>query len=404
MNGNGEQQLHPDLLSNLPATGASSRALDEATAQLEQETADRQNTIRGGLLDQPPQDVQIGQHESTISRAPFQQLDDLAFFDTLQETGPQGQTVNEPELDWEDSDEDDTDEEELDWPGDLFDVDFDRILRNLAENEAPGNRRGNAIRSAMTETAEKDKSSPKCKICLDEVDEGLHADCGHTCCKGCLNEYIKHSLQDRSSFPPTCCTRVLNAKILHEHLDEDVLTLVDARWDEWSDKSPTYCFDCFKYLKDDADGEYKHCSCGCLTCIICKVGQAYHLVQGVHPEKVDHQVQQLASKKGWKQCPGCLTLVARRNGCDHMQCSCKTFFCYRCGTELPDHRPCRCRTLDVDLDRHAGRAGVVRQLPVQHGSIIIQRWSFPLGQGPQLLVHRQPDTTRAYQLAGVGFH
>ena len=394
MNSNGEQQLHPVFSPNPPTTGAPSRALAETSAQLEQETADGHNVVQHGLLDRPAQDVQIGPHQSTILWAPFQQLDDLAFFDTV---------TSEPEVDLEDTDEDDTDEEELDWPADLFDVDFDRILRNLAENEALDNRRGNAIRSAMTETAEKRKSSPECKICLDEVDDGLHADCGHTCCKGCLKEYIKHSLQDRSSFPPVCCTRVLNAKNLREHLDEDVLTLVDARWDEWSDRRPTYCFDCSKYLKDNADGDYKHCSCGCSTCTICKVGQSYHLVQGVHPEKVDHQVQQVASTKGWKECPGCLTLVARRYGCDHMQCSCKTFFCYRCGSELPDQRPCRCRTRDIDLDGHAGGRAVVRRLPVHQGTTIIQRWSFPLGQGPQLLVHRQPDTTRAHQLAGLDF-
>ena len=401
MNSNEEQQLLPDVSADPPTTGATLRGFAEATAQLEQETADRHNTIQRRLLDQPPQDVHIGQHESTILWAPFQQLDDPAFFDTLQEIAGIDLAAVEPELDLEDTDEDDTDEEELDWPGDLFDMDFDRILRNLAENEATGGRRGNAIRSATTEATENRKSPPKCKICLDEVDDGLHADCGHTCCKGCLNEYIKHSLQDRSSFPPVCCTRVLNAKNLREHLDKDVLTLVDARWDEWSDRRPTYCFDCSKYLKDNADGDYKHCSCGCSTCTICKVGESYHLVQGVHPEKVDHQVQQLASKKGWKECPGCLTLVARRNGCDHMQCSCKTFFCYRCGRELPDQRPCRCRTRDIDLDGHAGGRAAVRQLPVHQGSIIIQRWSFPLGQGPQLLVHRQPDTARAYQLAGL---
>ena len=33
----------------------------------------------------------------------------------------------------------------------------------------------------------------------------------------------------------------------------------------------------------DAKGEYKHCSCGCSTCVVCKIHEEQHLVAGVHP-------------------------------------------------------------------------------------------------------------------------
>lgn len=160
---------------------------------------------------------------------------------------------------------------------------------------------------------------------------------------------------------------VLDIAQLRDHLDEDVLSLVDARWDEWSDKTPTYCFDCSKYLKNDAKGEYKHCSCGCSTCVVCKIHEEQHLVAGVHPEQVDHQIQELASNKGWKKSPGCYTLVSRKSGCDEMQCSCKTVFCYRCGKELLDHRPCRCRARDIELEDHAVGPARIRQraLPLE---------------------------------------
>jgi hypothetical protein len=39
----------------------------------------------------------------------------------------------------------------------------------------------------------------------------------------------------------------------------------------------------------------------------------------------------LAQSKNWKRCPKCGHMVERTEGCNHMQCRCRTQFCYGCG-------------------------------------------------------------------------
>ena len=110
----------------------------------------------------------------------------------------------------------------------LRDAQLEQFRWHVAQRGEPRSRRRNDVGSAMTGAAKNRNSSPKCRICFDDLDGGVRVECGHTFCKACINEYVKNSLQVRSSFPPECCMRIFDVAQLRDQLDEDVLILVDA--------------------------------------------------------------------------------------------------------------------------------------------------------------------------------
>ncbi len=50
----------------------------------------------------------------------------------------------------------------------------------------------------------------------------------------------------------------------------------------------------------------------------------------------------LGSEKKWKQCPTCLNMVEKSDGCNHMDCVCGVEFCYRCGQLFDEDDSCEC--------------------------------------------------------------
>jgi hypothetical protein len=61
---------------------------------------------------------------------------------------------------------------------------------------------------------------------------------------------------------------------------------------------------------------------------------------------------ELGSEKKWKQCPTCLNMVEKTEGCNHMDCVCGVEFCYRCGKLFDEDDSCECEpnTWDDDGD------------------------------------------------------
>jgi hypothetical protein len=74
----------------------------------------------------------------------------------------------------------------------------------------------------------------------------------------------------------------------------------------------------------------------------------------------DAAMLQLSAKQQWKQCPKCMQMVERSEGCNHMLCRCGSGFCYKCGQPYKDKKPapgnvhgtpaCGCALFDVPED------------------------------------------------------
>ena len=62
----------------------------------------------------------------------------------------------------------------------------------------------------------------------------------------------------------------------------------------------------------------------------------------------------LGSEKKWKQCPTCLNMVERIEGCNHMDCVCGVEFCYRCGKLFDEEDLCDCDPNGWDEDEDGG--------------------------------------------------
>jgi len=81
--------------------------------------------------------------------------------------------------------------------------------------------------------------------------------------------------------------------------------------------------------------------CSQSICILCK--------QPEHPNECTEsletqELQSLATTNNWKKCPKCNILVAKIDGCDHMNCSnCGSKWCWYCGIEEDHGYECRYR-------------------------------------------------------------
>ena len=60
--------------------------------------------------------------------------------------------------------------------------------------------------------------------------------------------------------------------------------------------------------------------------------------------KLDEQFMQFAQGANYKICPKCGAWVEKTDGCDHMNCRCGTYFCYRCGNNYSGIFSCSCWT------------------------------------------------------------
>lgn len=195
----------------------------------------------------------------------------------------------------------------------------------------------------------------QCFNCLDEVDPPdsmAHLACGHTWCKGCLNEIVKIGLRQRNDWPPFCCdTEGMDLDAVRSSLDADVVDLLDRSREELDCNNPVYCHvpQCSKFISVDTggdQGQFVRCpKCHEFTCVECKAGKDKHVKSGECPDLITKEDKELAEKEGWKQCPNkrCQKLIELTEGCRAMRCECGTTFCFECGhtMDLEDGKcPC----------------------------------------------------------------
>jgi hypothetical protein len=169
------------------------------------------------------------------------------------------------------------------------------------------------------------KPLPLCVCCREYSlpDERIKVQCSHIFCRGCLVDLVEISLRDESLFPPRCCTKPIQVSDAEDLIGSDLVRHYEERMVEFQDPDKTYCSDptCSKYIppqsaKDPSSTVCK-CECGKRTCRKCKQKSHGNFKSCVR--HFDKMLEQMARNKGWKQCPGCSTLVELDRGCYHIR-------------------------------------------------------------------------------------
>ncbi|KAK5270560.1 hypothetical protein LTR96_003837 [Exophiala xenobiotica] len=197
-----------------------------------------------------------------------------------------------------------------------------------------------------------------CTACMDyfRLDELLNIGCGCRYCPTCLNEAFKAGCTNMASFPPKCCGKPLRISVWGGILERAIVDRYKQIEAEFTANRPLYCAHahCSAYLPDNNhlnDHEVAVCfKCERVTCKRCRrlmdehqegIWDADERVCPKEDENVS-ALRALGSEKKWKQCPTCMTMVERTDGCNHMDCICGIEFCYRCGKLFDEDDACDC--------------------------------------------------------------
>ena len=170
--------------------------------------------------------------------------------------------------------------------------------------------------------------------------------CGHYYDIPCLLSLVKACTQDESLFPPRCCKDPVPNSLFEKHMDPQLSRLFALKTQEFSTPKRVYCarVTCSRFLgprtkpKSGPPHSYLCTETGCTTrtCSRCRCEVKKHVLHACRPDDVPRR---LVRRGCAQQCPGCDRLVELKSGCFHVTCTCKTQFCYRCGTKW---KTCKC--------------------------------------------------------------
>ncbi|EXJ64482.1 hypothetical protein A1O7_00818 [Cladophialophora yegresii CBS 114405] len=157
-----------------------------------------------------------------------------------------------------------------------------------------------------------------------------------------------------ASFPPKCCGKPLRISVWGTMLEPDILERYKEIEAEFSANRPLYCASpqCSTFIPEGAmvpQDELGLCpKCATATCRKCRRLMDDHAVwdvaERICPKEEEGltKLYELGSEKKWKQCPTCLNMVEKTDGCNHMDCICGVEFCYRCGNLFDEDDVCEC--------------------------------------------------------------
>ncbi|KNZ74599.1 putative E3 ubiquitin-protein ligase [Termitomyces sp. J132] len=206
---------------------------------------------------------------------------------------------------------------------------LDRITDSLIEQVCNATR----LSAPNQDNAPDDVESPKsfeCGVCMDSYSENRIIripGCRHVLCKECVQGTVKADLKS-NKFPihcPTCTAARDSAK--KSTIDEELT----AKGCGWCKESAFIDREVYR-LEDQI---LCPAGCGQKWCKRCQ--------QRIESSGLSHscdgssELRMLSEREGWKNCPGCNTLIEKTEGCDHMTCrtpACNTHFCYVCGEEI----------------------------------------------------------------------
>ena len=159
-----------------------------------------------------------------------------------------------------------------------------------------------------------------CVICSDgfRARHLITAPCGDHYCKVCIGQLYDLAMKDESLFPPRCCRQPIPLGIATRMLTSDQVQKFLEKSVEFSTPNRTYCHDtsCLAFIRpDNISGEKAMCTCGALTCVVCKA--AAH--EGDCPEDPAYaSLMAFATAEGYQTCRQCKRLVELSIGCNHM--------------------------------------------------------------------------------------
>ena len=173
----------------------------------------------------------------------------------------------------------------------------------------------------------------------------IDAPCGHTYDVQCLVELYRAATKDETLFPPACCSRPFRLEEMRQHMDTELVRLVERKTIEFGTANRVYCFSksCSAFIGAATDAP------SALTCGGCRWQTCGHCKRRAHDlaiqctEAQDQALLTMAEDNGWKRCPVCGQIVELVYGCNHMTCRCKHQFCFVCTRTW---RTCSCPLWD----------------------------------------------------------
>ncbi|KAI9726184.1 MAG: hypothetical protein M1828_001857 [Chrysothrix sp. TS-e1954] len=209
------------------------------------------------------------------------------------------------------------------------------------------------------------RASVTCSICFDDdltaKDTIRLKQCGCIWCKNCIPRTFETSVSDKSRMPPKCCNNPILGTEVSRFVDRQLQRRWNDAWLEFTSANKLYCPrpDCGVWIPDgykkniwsDQLKGYRKigsCSkCGQLACAKC--GKKWHTSPACTDEKNEQLFKNMVQKFGWKECPFCKAVVAKTEGCNHMQCTCGKAFCARCGGVWSDVHECPVEMADISF-------------------------------------------------------
>lgn len=162
-------------------------------------------------------------------------------------------------------------------------------------------------------------------------------------------------------YPPRCCQRPFVVQDVRRFLGEGLVRAFQTKALEFGTPNRVYCYrpTCSSFL---GAATTSPTSMRCDKCLTRTCGQCKQAAHSPHPCDTEHdrEVLELATREGWKRCPGCSHLVELAFGCYHMTCRCRKQFCYLCAA---DWKTCSCPQWEERRLMAAAEIRVNRQLP-----------------------------------------
>lgn len=147
------------------------------------------------------------------------------------------------------------------------------------------------------------------------------ASCGHCYCGSCISIMFEAAVSDESRYPPRCCGKTpIPVEHAKRFMEPGFERTFEEKGVEFNTVDRTYCSvpTCSTFIPPDTI-ERATASCPeCFeeTCVVCKAPDH----GGDCPEDLELAAfLEYAEGMHWQRCHNCLSIVQRRDGCNHME-------------------------------------------------------------------------------------
>ncbi|PRQ33730.1 putative transcription factor C2H2 family [Rosa chinensis] len=214
-----------------------------------------------------------------------------------------------------------------------------------------------------------------CVICYEETDVARMFSidgCLHRYCISCMKQHVEVRLLNGmvAHCPHEGCKSEVNidsyenfflapklVEVMNQRIKESSIHVTDRVYCQYPkcsalmSKKEILEYTKTSYVGAEESGARKCMKCHYYFCIKCLVPWHFELTcdeyQTSHNFPKEHQMlKSLATKRLWRQCVKCNHMVELAQGCYHITCRCGYQFCYTCGAEWKDKKPCSCPLWD----------------------------------------------------------